>query len=239
MVLTKERTVGEIAAGRPSAVRVFERYQIDYCCGGRRSVEQACQEKGVSAEQVLADVENTSSVETATDWTSAPLADLIDYILRKHHAYLRAELPALEYRLAKVLEAHGANHGSSLVPLEHTLQDLKAELGAHMMKEEVILFPLIKQMEAAEKTGAPFRGSHCGSVNNPIRVMEHEHDDAATALREIRRVTSGYTPPPEACNTYRALLQGLQGLEADLHAHIHLENNILFRRASSLESRLV
>ncbi len=229
MTLTTERTLGEIAAGNPGAVRVFEKHQLDYCCGGDRPIEQACREKGLSVKQLLREVEQAAATEPPQDWTGRSLAELIDHIVSTHHAYLKAELPALEARIAKVLEAHGAAHSSSLVPLGHTFADMKAELSAHMMKEEMILFPLIKQMEA---------GTHYGSVSAPIRVMEYEHDSAATALREMRRLTSDYSLPPDACHTYRALFGGLRALEIDLHLHIHLENNILFPRAAELEEKL-
>ena len=232
MVSTTDKTVGEIAAANPSAARVFEKHGIDYCCGGGRPFEAACREKGLSAEQILAEVEEAEPAGTARDWTTAPLAELADHIVNTHHVYLRNTLPALDQRLVKVIAAHGPNHGDSLLPLQGTFQGVVEELTAHMMKEEMILFPLIKRIEA----GLP--GSHCGSVNNPIRVMEYEHDSAANALREMRRVTGDYSLPHDACNTYRALFEGLQELETDLHLHIHLENNILFPRVSELEARL-
>jgi regulator of cell morphogenesis and NO signaling len=238
MILTSERTVGQIAAENPAAARIFEKYGIDYCCGGGKSLAAACEGKEVSPDEVLAEVEQAAPAVDDRDWANAPLTELAEYIVAKHHAFLRAELPALDNRLAKVIEAHGANHGNSLRPLRDTFQAMQSELMSHMLKEEMILFPLIKRMEEAETAGGGLPGAHCGSVNNPIRVMEHEHDSAAAALREMRRVTAGYTLPPDACATYRALFEGLKALEADLHRHIHLENNILFPRASRLEERL-
>ena len=231
MVSTIDKTVGEIAAENPSAASVFEKHGIDYCCGGGRPFEAACREKGLSAGQILAEVEGARPAGEGRDWTTAPLAELADHIVNTHHAYLRNALPALGQRLEKVIAAHGPNHGDSLLPLQNAFRGLVEELTAHMMKEEVILFPLIKRIEA----GQP--GSHCGSVNNPIRVMEYEHDSAANALREMRRVTGDYTLPQDACNTYRALFAGLREMETDLHLHIHLENNILFPRASEREAR--
>lgn len=238
MVSTTDKTVGEIATANPSAARVFEKHGIDYCCGGGRPFDLARREKGLSAEQILAEVEQAKPTGDARDWATAPLPELADHIVNTHHTYLRAALPALDQRLAKVIAAHGPNHGDSLLPLRQTLQGLVEELTAHMMKEEMILFPLIKRIEAAQKAGAGLPGAHCGSVNNPIRVMEYEHDSAANALREMRRVTGDYALPADACNTYRALFEGLQELETDLHLHIHLENNILFPRASELEACL-
>lgn len=201
-------------------------------------MEVACREKGLSAEQILAEVEQTKPTRDARDWATAPLAELADHIVTIHHAYLRSAMPALDQRLVKVIAAHGPNHAKSLLPLRQAWQGLVEELTAHMMKEEMILFPLIKRIEAAQRAGAGLPGGHCGSVNNPIRVMEYEHDNAANALREMRRVTGDYALPADACNTYRALFEGLQELETDLHLHIHLENNILFPRASEVEARL-
>ena len=234
MISTTDKTVGEIAAANPSAARVFEKHGIDYCCGGGRPFELACREKGLSDQQILAEVEQTKPTGDVRDWVTAPLAELADHIVNIHHAYLRSAMPALDQRLAKVIAAHGPNHGDSLLPLRQAWRGLVEELTAHMMKEEMILFPLIKRIEA----GAGASGAHCGSVNNPIRVMEYEHDSAANALREMRRVTGDYALPADACNTYRALFEGFQELETDLHLHIHLENNILFPRASELEARL-
>jgi regulator of cell morphogenesis and NO signaling len=236
MLLTSEKTVGEIAAGIPAAARVFEKYRIDYCCGGRQSLEAACEGKGVSPAEVLSELEAATRSPEDRDWTNAPLAELADHIVARHHAFLRAELPALDQRLAKVIEAH-PGHRDSLLPLRDTFQALRFELMTHMMKEERILFPLVKRMEEAALAGAAPPAEPCGSVNNPIRVMEYEHDSAAAALREMRRITGDYSPPPDACATYRALFDGLQALEADLHLHIHLENNILFPRAGALEAR--
>lgn len=238
MLLNAERTLGEIAAENPAAVRVFEKHHLDFCCHGDRPLGQACREKGLSLDQLRAELEKTSATEQARDWSDAPLAALADHIVSRHHNYLREELPSLGQTIAKVIEAHGRNHSDSLVPLQHAFEGLSAELTAHMMKEEMILFPLIKKLEAARKEGGVFSGAPGGSIGNPIRVMEHEHDSAAAALGQMRQVTSDYTLPPDACNTYRNLFQRLQTLESDLHLHIHLENNILFPRASRLEAGL-
>ncbi|HYM09917.1 MAG TPA: iron-sulfur cluster repair di-iron protein [Bryobacterales bacterium] len=236
MLLETEKTLGEIAAENPAAVRVFEKYQLDFCCHGNRPVEQACREKGLSAEQLLAELESTHVAEQSQDWAAASLAALAGHIVSRHHNYLREELPSLGRTIAKVIEAHGRNHSDSLLPLQHAFQGLAAELTAHMMKEEMILFPLIERLEAAHKEGVAFSGAPGGSIGNPIRMMEHEHDSAAAALAQMRQATSDYTLPPDACNTYRNLFQRLTALESDLHVHIHLENNILFPRACRLEA---
>jgi len=238
VISTNERTVGHIASENPAAARIFEKYRIDYCCGGDKLLAAACEGKDVSPDEVLAELEQATRSPEDRDWTTAPLAELAEYIIAKHHVFLRAELPALDNRFAKVLDAHGAHHSDTLVPLRETFQALRFELTAHMLKEENILFPMIKSLEQAEMAGTGFGNAHCGSVNNPIRVMQFEHDNAGEALREMRRIASDYTLPADACVTYGALFQGLEALEADLHVHIHLENNNLFPRASRLEQRL-
>jgi regulator of cell morphogenesis and NO signaling len=233
---TEKSTVGGVARSFPGSVRLFQQYGIDFCCGGNRSLGEACQEKGVSIEQFLADVERAQQSNVASetrDWDSATLSQLIDHILTKHHAYLRAELPRLAQMLAKVIEVHGTRHPESLPSLGKIYAGLKKELEEHMWKEENVLFPIIKKMEQAIRSGqvraAPM------SVRNPITVMEMEHESAGNALQQMRRLTAEYQPSDDACNTYRGLLDGLKTLEADLHQHIHLENNILFPRAIELE----
>jgi regulator of cell morphogenesis and NO signaling len=229
-------TVGEIAAGMPSAVRVFEKYQIDYCCGGHRPLGQVCQERGISAETLLAEVEQAGRrPDSGRDWAHSSLGELMAHILSTHHQYLRSGLPALSARLTRVAEAHAEKHGETLVPLASVFEGLKEEISAHLRKEEMILFPAIQELEAARATGRRARPSPFGSVENPVRMMTFEHDNAGRALVQMRRLTEGYTAPPDACATYRALYQGLEELEADLHQHIHLENNILFPRAIGLE----
>lgn len=235
MAIATDKTVGEIAAGNPAAVRVFEKLNIDYCCGGKRPLAEVCREKGLAADQLATELERAAAPPENRDWSAASLTELADYIVSKHHSYLRQELPALSVRLAKVVEAHGASHGDSLHPLSYTFEGLESELVSHMMKEEMILFPLIRRMEEAERKGGGLPPAHCGSIRNPITVMEYEHDSAATALREMRRLTGDYAAPADACATYHALLNGLQALEADLHVHIHLENNILFPKALAAE----
>ena len=232
------KTVGEIAAENPSSVRVFERYGIDYCCGGKVSLAEACRSRGIEPVAVQVELEQAAAANPADqrDWKAAPLAALIDHIVSTHHAYLKSELPRLQFLLDKVQAAHGARHGDSLAPLGGAFEGLRAELEAHLGKEEMVLFPMIKAMQAAQQAGRPAPAAHCGSVNNPIRVMVHEHDNAGHALESMRASTGNYTLPADACNTYRALFTGLQEMEADLHRHIHLENNILFPRAAELES---
>jgi regulator of cell morphogenesis and NO signaling len=217
---TTQTTVAEIAAGSLAAVRVFERLGIDYCCGGKRPLDAVCNEKGLSSEAVRneLDAAMASGTADARDWSTAPLGELIDHIVSTHHEYLRREFPTLGARVEKVHRVYtGKGLAEGVAGLPEVFGALRAELESHMMKEERILFPMIR----AEFPGAA----------QPIRVMEHEHEIAGQALAAIRQITHDYAVPEYACVTYRAMLAGLKELEEDLHLHIHLENNILFPRA--------
>jgi regulator of cell morphogenesis and NO signaling len=226
--------VGQLVAETPGAARVFEQFGIDYCCGGKERLEQACVRRGIDAKAVVAALQAARSEgggAEQTDWNTMALSELIAHIVATHHAYLRRELPHLAGLCDKVVQVHGVKH-AELTRCEEVLGGLRAELEAHMTKEEQILFPMIQNMEAAR---APvFAG--CGSMANPIRVMEMEHDSAGEALASLRELTGGYHPPADACASYEALLAGLSRLEADLHQHIHKENNILFPRALRMEA---
>jgi regulator of cell morphogenesis and NO signaling len=230
-------TVGQLVVEKPSRSRVFERFGIDYCCGGKLPLGEACARAGVTGDDVLSALtesdRSSDASEADNDWSSAPLTDLIDHILSEHHAYLRCELPRLSDMASKVVRAHGERF-PWVVECEKVLAELRAELESHMMKEEQRLFPMIRKLEAADAPSA----FHCGNLQNPITVMEHEHDNAGNALAQLRSVSNGFTPPKDACNTFRAWLDGLSELEADLHEHIHEENNILFPRAQQRESQL-
>ncbi len=231
-----EQTVGEIAAENPSAVRVFEKYRIDYCCGGKRPLAEVCQERGLSADAVLAEVASSNGgAAPQQEWANAPLSELIRHIVARHHAYVKAQLPWLEEKLAKVIEKHGPAQPDVLPPLEPVFAGLAEELESHLRKEEMILFPAIEELEAARAEGREAMLPAFGTVQNPIRMMIFEHDNAGGALAEMRRLTKDYSLPDTACPTYRALFHAFQEFEADLHQHVHLENNILFPRAIALE----
>lgn len=229
-------TVGSLVARRPSFSRVFEEAGIDYCCGGKKSLEQVCREKNVAPEQLL---NSLQQVEASSDGTSefnalaASLTELADHIERTHHDYLRSELPRLDKLTAKVADVHGG-HDPRLKEVRQEFLQLARELSLHTMKEEQVLFPLIRQLASSDSLPA----FHCGSIANPIRQMEREHDDAGEALAKLRTLTDDYTPPPEACNTYRAMLDALHELERDMHIHVHKENSVLFPRALELETEL-
>lgn len=231
--LNLNTAVGQWVAERPNTSRVFEALRIDYCCGGAKPLAKACAERQLDAEQVLVQLEAAAAeAETASSvrWTDATLTALCDHIEQTHHAYLKSELPRLHAMITKVVTVHGANH-PEMSEVQQAFADLQAELVPHMFKEEHVLFPAIRHLEQSDVALAfPF-----GSISNPIRMMEHEHDNAGDALRRIREATSDYAVPADVCNTYRAMLDGLRRLELDMHQHVHKENNILFPRAVERE----
>lgn len=227
-------SVGKLVAERPSRSRVFENWGLDYCCGGKRPLNEACAEAQIDLGDVLRDletVEDDSSSLYDPDWTVAPLAKLVDHIVATHHGYLRAELPRLTELIRKVRGAHGARH-PEIHELAAIFGEFRLEIETHAAKEEQILFPFLRALAMP----APLPEFVCGSVAHPIARMEQEHDDAGVALQKMRMLTHDYSAPEDACNTFLALLDGLRGLEADMHQHVHKENNILFPRALALEA---
>lgn len=235
-------TVRELAVTMPGATRVFERLGIDYCCGGNRTLADACVKAKVPVEKVtdfLAQAEQTSlSPDDLHDWQAASMTGLIHHIVEKHHTFTKEELPRIEKLMHKVCAVHG-NQRPELLQLKTAFLNLKEELEPHLMKEEQVLFPYIAKLEAALTNQSSLPLSCFGTVQNPVRMMNIEHDTAGDLLREMREITSDYTVPPEACMSYQALYQALTELEADLHQHIHLENNILFLKAVALEEEFV
>ncbi|MBZ5594275.1 MAG: iron-sulfur cluster repair di-iron protein [Acidobacteriia bacterium] len=232
MLRSSEKTVGELVVENPATARVFEKYGIDYCCGGKHSLDDACRERGVAPAALLDELSQASPKPQPDkrDWQGAALRDLIEHIVSRHHAYLKSELPRLAELFAKVVRAHGERE-PVLAEVSEIFGIMKEELDAHLMKEEMILFPTIVKLEAGNASGAP-----C-SIEHPIARMEYEHESAGRALAQMRHLTRDYYIPEEACNTYRALFAAMIELEADLHEHIHLENNILFPRAAALQAR--
>ena len=231
------QTVGQMVVERPQRSRVFDRLHIDYCCGGKRTLEEACTKRGLDLKTVLAELEafdaEANTQPDAVRPANLTMTELADDIERTHHAYLREELPRLAGLVKKVSAVHGQAH-PWLSGLTSVYAELVAELEPHMLKEEQILFPLIRELDQA--TTAP--SFHCGSVGNPIRMMEMEHQNAGAALDRIREMTTDYEIPEGACNSFRAMLSGLEHLETDLHLHIHKENEILFPKASEMEAKL-
>lgn len=236
--MTPTATLADLAATSLNAIRILEQHGLDYCCGGRQTLEHACLSKGLEPDRILQEIDDAAASGTPDrDWQTAPLDELVSHIVETHHAYLKLNLPALQTRIDKVLAVHGARDPEMLARLAAVFAGLREELEMHIRKEEAILFPFLVQYGKAESRKQPAPPVPFGSIANPIAVMEREHAGAGDALEEIRNLTGGYTPPDYACATVRALYDGLRALEKDLHIHIHLENNILFPRAIALEKR--
>ena len=227
--ITPETTIGALVAARPLLARFFDRLGIDYCCGGKQTLAAACQRRGLDVQTTLALLDSTAAILAAgpaeVDAAAMGLGQLADHIEATHHAYLKAELPRLVEMADRVAAKHGWRDGR-LPEVAAAVNTLATEMLDHMRKEETILFPLVRQIEAGAADGFP-----CGSIANPIRQMEAEHESAGNLTAKLRLLTDGFTPDAEACNTHRALLGGLAEFEADLHRHVHKENNVLFPRA--------
>jgi regulator of cell morphogenesis and NO signaling len=243
MILSSDRTVRDVVLELPQATRVFEKLKIDYCCGGDKSLGEACANAGVKVENLermlaevgQADVKvNGAIFFQKGDFQTVALAELIGHILDKHHAYTKTEMARLGALIDKVIGAHGENH-PELLRLAALFQQLCDDLKPHMFKEEQILFPYIVEMERYALRNIPAPFAPFGTVNNPIRMMMMEHDTAGGLLRELRALSSNYAVPPDGCISYQTLYQALEAFEGDLHQHIHLENNILFPRAIEME----
>ena len=239
-MINDDMTVRDLVVSFPQTREVLDRHKVDYCCGGHRDLRGAAKAAGAPLEALLAELRAAAAAPAArrgedTDWSSASLTKLARHVEDRHHAFMKRQLPRINDLLNKVLKAHGARHGRMLESLRKVFQGLSDEIQMHLMKEEQVLFPCIAQLQAAADRNEPPPPMHCGSVQNPIRQMELEHENAGAALAEMRRITADYRLPADACETFAALYDALSAVEADLHEHIHLENNILFPRAVELE----
>lgn len=228
-------SIGAMVAEKLSRSRVFEKFGIDYCCGGNISLAEACKAKGIDAGEVMkalvtADAQTTDADDT--DWRSAGLNALIGHIESTHHVYLTSEFPRLSGLMEKVVNAHAAHH-PELTQVSETLTKLTKAMTDHLASEENDLFPMIRQLNSGGKVSFTI-----GKVAETIRTMEEEHDNAGDALASLRSLTNEFQPPEDACTTYQALLAGLAELELDTHQHIHKENSILHPRAIALEEQL-
>lgn len=232
-------TVAQIVLGNPAAARVFESRKIDYCCHGDTPVGEACRKAGVGLDEILAAIRDAARrfEAPARDWTEESLGALTDHILTTHHVFTRDEVQALPALSDKVRDVHGSSH-AELTEVHRIVALLEPELLQHMMKEEQILFPFVTELEAAATEGREKPVPFFGTVRNPIRMMEEEHDAAGDMLAELRRLTSDYAIPDGACQSFENLYTRLNALEEDLHMHIHLENNVYFPRAIELENRV-
>lgn len=232
------KTVADLVTENIKTAHIFKKYGIDFCCGGGISIEKACQKAQVSCEDLAADLLKVDKHLTrAKDYNSWKLDFLTDHIINVHHAYIEENIPLLLQYSERVAKVHG-QHYTELTEIRDLVKEVSGELSAHLKKEELILFPFIKKMFVAEKEGKQLQAPHFGRVDNPIRMMEAEHEDAGEIFRRIALLSNQYTPPQGACNTYRAFYAKLDEFEQDLHQHVHLENNILFPKSLELEKKL-
>ena len=240
MTITATKTVGEIAAELPGSTHELEKLGIDYCCGGSRTLGEACVQAKIPVQEALERLDKGAAAATesgeAKGWQNQPLVDLIAHINSTHHVFVRSECPRIQALAQKVVEVHGKNH-PELLEMQQIFSALSEDLSLHLMKEENILFPCLLRMEESALAGEPAPPAMFGTVMNPIGMMMQEHDGAGDALRSLRFITSEYKLPEDACASYRTLYEALRGFEADLHQHIHLENNILFPRAAAMEGQ--
>lgn len=232
--ITPDTTLGDVVTLHPALARVLDRLGLDYCCGGARTIEEACAAQGVDTPVVISQLSSAVVDEPPAPWTTMDLVELVDHLEATHHHYLWDELPRLSALADKVLSVHGSRH-PELVEIDACYEELRADLEPHLAKEERVLFPMVREL--AEATTAP--SFQCGSLANPISVMLREHDRVGELLRRLRELTGGFSPPADACASYVALFQGLEALETDTHLHVHKENHLLFPDVERTEARLL
>lgn len=240
MSLSAQSSLRDIAL-YPGGERVLESFKFLYCCHGQQSLAEACTRAGIDVAQVLAALGESrpaSPNEVRVDWSTAPILEIVDHLLGRHHPFTRETLESLEPLVERVARVHGPNH-AELERVKSLFGELRDDLEPHMFKEERVLFPYVAQLGAAEQ-GQPAPGRPMfGTVANPVRMMDHEHQRLGDLLAELRMLTSAYAVPEGACGSYRGMLALFQALDADLVRHVHLESNVLFPRALALEQRLV
>ncbi len=227
--------IGEIVAEDFRTAAIFKKNGIDFCCKGGRTIEVACENKMLDANSIYAEIENLPQDNGGSiDFKSWPLDLLADYVEKIHHRYVYEKTPILQAFLDKLCKVHGGRH-PELFEIKELFDASAQDLGAHLKKEELILFPFIKNMVKAKIDGSAIPQPPFGTVENPVNMMKHEHTVEGERLRQIAELTNEYTPPADACNTYKVTFAMLQDFENDLHQHIHLENNILFPKSIELE----
>ena len=236
MKLTPERTIGSIVAEDQRAATTLSRHGIDFCCKGGRTVEDVCRAKGLDRNLLEQEIRTDLARDTRANenFRTWPLQRLVEHIEQVHHRYVETRVTIIQQYLTKLGKVHGERH-PELFQIADEFDACAHAMAAHMKKEELMLFPYIVKMEKAHNAGTPIEAPHFGTVNNPVRMMMHDHDAEGERFRRIEELSYGYALPPDGCATYSAALLALKEFETDLHQHIHLENNILFPRAVELE----
>ena len=224
-------TLGALVDAHPQLAREFEELGFDYCCGGRQSFTQACVDHGLDPVALSSELEAVVTDGDMGDWSTMGAAELVDHLESTHHKYLWSEMPRLSVLIAKIESVHGKRH-PELGDVASCYSQVRADLEPHLLKEERVLFPMIRELATADS--AP--SFHCGTLRNPISMMLGEHDAVGALLADLRKLTSGYQPPADGCASYVACFAGLAELEADTHLHIHKENNVLFPLVLRMES---
>ena len=238
MTTIDNKTVAEVVSENIKTAHVFKKYGIDFCCGGGITIDKACEKKNLNYSQLKEELLKVDDAPKAYNYNSWKLDFLIDHILNVHHTYVEESIPLILQYSNRVAEVHG-HHYTEVIEINKLFIEVANELISHMKKEEVILFPYIKKLLGHKNEEQLLNIPPFGSINNPIAMMESEHELAGDIFKEIARLTNNYTPPEEACNTFRALYSKLAEFEQDLHQHIHLENNILHPKAKLLEQELL
>ncbi len=236
-----EKTIGQFVAGNYKTAAIFKKHKIDFCCNGNRTISQACEQQKLNQELIenelnevlLESVQQNESI----DYKFWPLDLLVDYVEKKHHRYVIAQIPVLNQYLEKLCKVHGANH-PELYEVKELFDGCGKELTSHMEKEENILFPAIRGLVDHKSKNQNAEKFDFGSVKNPIQMMMHEHDTEGNRFRKISELTESYTPPEDACGTYKVAFALLKEFEEDLQLHIHIENNIMFPKSIKLEAEL-
>ena len=237
-MITITKTIGDYVAENFKTAEIFKKYKIDFCCKGGRTIEEACEAKKINAADIYREIEALSvSPAGDIDFNSWPLDLLADYIEKTHHRYVEEKSIILLQFLDKLCKVHGDRH-PELLDINELFTASTHDLGAHLKKEELVLFPFVRRMVELQRTGAPLGEVHFGTVENPVAMMMHEHDVEGERFRKIAEITNDYTVPADGCRTYQVTYQMLEDFENDLHKHIHLENNILFPKAIELEQML-
>jgi regulator of cell morphogenesis and NO signaling len=238
MEINSNSMIGQIVASDYRAAEVFKSFGIDFCCRGNRTIKEVC-ENGEPDMDVLVHALSGLKVQSAKgeNWDTWPLDLLADYIETKHHRYVEEKTPVIKEYLAKICSVHGGQH-TELFEIKNLFFESAGELAAHMKKEELVLFPFVRKEAVSEKEHSPLSRPFFGTVQNPVYMMEQDHDAEGERFRKIAKLSNNYTPPPGACNTYKVAFALLQEFEEDLHQHIHLENNILFPKAIAAEKSL-
>lgn len=239
MNITSDLFVKEIVRLNFKTAPVFQANNIDFCCGGSKTISEACSEAGINTEQLIKElVILTAQKDPDSEYiNNLSLRELSEYIVKRHHAYVHESIPVLKKNLEKICQVHGGHH-HELFEINDLFSSSAGNLTMHMQKEELMLFPFIQRLESAKSTNSPIVRAPFGKVSNPIAAMLAEHQVEGDRFSEISKLSNNYQPPEDACSTYEVTLKQLKDFEDDLHRHIHLENNILFPKAIELENEL-